>query len=249
MGITTMTVAAAQKFLAFGSPVLAFLTDAGRVYICGFTPPTFQIGGNSWSWTSVPRQGRVPLLFAGAPQAQTVAFTNTLPPVTTSRDRVPVSYRLDALLALAAIPNRVRLIHGPSQLSGWWYVQDCSATITDLTSMQQARSADVSWTLVRQVDQSRPKVSRTPPPAKAKPKPTKAAAPVKSPAPRRYTVRSGDTLWKIAGALLGDFSRWKDIAKLNKLADPNRLKVGQVLLIPATAGAKPPSSVVRSKSS
>jgi hypothetical protein len=50
---------------------------------------------------------------------------------------------------------------------------------------------------------------------------------------RYYNVRSGDTLGKIAAKLLHNANRWHDIAKLNGIRDPNNLKVGRRLKIPA----------------
>ncbi|MFF1693181.1 N-acetylmuramoyl-L-alanine amidase [Streptomyces sp. NPDC058257] len=49
-----------------------------------------------------------------------------------------------------------------------------------------------------------------------------------------YTVKKGDTLSSIARAKLGDADRYKEIATLNKdkLPDPNKLQVGQVLKLP-----------------
>ncbi|WP_369042181.1 peptidoglycan recognition protein family protein [Streptomyces sp. Midd1] len=47
-----------------------------------------------------------------------------------------------------------------------------------------------------------------------------------------YTVAKGDTLTTIARTKLGDASRYEEIAKLNKLSNPNSLKVGQVLKLP-----------------
>jgi nucleoid-associated protein YgaU len=72
------------------------------------------------------------------------------------------------------------------------------------------------------------------------PAPTPAPAPAPTPAPApatkdgRYTVRSGDTLWKIAQRELGDGGRWKDIYAFNisTLRDPNSLVPGQVLTMP-----------------
>jgi len=49
---------------------------------------------------------------------------------------------------------------------------------------------------------------------------------------KRYTVKKGDTLSAIAARLLGKASRWTEIATLNKLRDPHRLSVGQVLRLP-----------------
>ena len=50
-----------------------------------------------------------------------------------------------------------------------------------------------------------------------------------------YTVKSGDTLSKIAQHELGNASAYMDIFNLNKdqLSDPDKIKPGQVLKLPA----------------
>lgn len=48
----------------------------------------------------------------------------------------------------------------------------------------------------------------------------------------KYTVKSGDTLWKIAVEHLGDGMRYTEIAEINDIHDPSLLKVGQVLRLP-----------------
>ena len=52
-----------------------------------------------------------------------------------------------------------------------------------------------------------------------------------------YTVKSGDTLSKIAKSLLGDANAYMDIFNANRdqLTDPNAIKPGQVLKIPQPA--------------
>jgi LysM repeat protein len=60
---------------------------------------------------------------------------------------------------------------------------------------------------------------------------TKVAAGGKS-HKRSYTVRSGDTLSKIAAHQLGDYKRWPEIAKLNGIRDPKKLRIGQVIKLP-----------------
>jgi hypothetical protein len=47
-----------------------------------------------------------------------------------------------------------------------------------------------------------------------------------------YTVRAGDTLWSIAASKLGDGNRWRDIAALNSLANPDEIAPGQTLKLP-----------------
>jgi nucleoid-associated protein YgaU len=52
---------------------------------------------------------------------------------------------------------------------------------------------------------------------------------------RTYTVKSGDSLSKIAKELLGDAKRWPEIFEANKdqIKDPNLIHPGQELKIPA----------------
>ncbi|MDE0153032.1 MAG: peptidoglycan DD-metalloendopeptidase family protein [Gammaproteobacteria bacterium] len=60
-----------------------------------------------------------------------------------------------------------------------------------------------------------------------------------------YTVRKGDTLGEIAECFK---TRWYYIAKRNKIRDPNRIKIGQKLIIPARSGKVAASSGKKSKS-
>lgn len=57
-------------------------------------------------------------------------------------------------------------------------------------------------------------------------------------APVRYTVKSGDTLWKIAKQFYGNGAMWTKIYADNKstIKNPNRIYVGQVLLIYPSIG-------------
>lgn len=51
--------------------------------------------------------------------------------------------------------------------------------------------------------------------------------------PKQYTVKSGDTLQKIASKEYGDSSKWKLIADANNIRDGSSLKAGTTLRIPA----------------
>ncbi len=48
-----------------------------------------------------------------------------------------------------------------------------------------------------------------------------------------YTVKPGDTLSKISKQFYGDANKFMVIAKANKIEDPDKIKAGQELLIPA----------------
>lgn len=75
------------------------------------------------------------------------------------------------------------------------------------------------------------------------PEPTAPTAPTYTPPGQGgyYTVRSGDTLSAIAGNLMGDASRWREIydANRNRIRNPNMLQVGWVLRIPGWSGGAP----------
>lgn len=75
----------------------------------------------------------------------------------------------------------------------------------------------------------RPPFETAPAPAPAEPAPAPASA------ERSHTVVEGDTLWDIAGAELGDATRWPEIYELNRDtigADPDLILPGQVLRLP-----------------
>jgi nucleoid-associated protein YgaU len=48
-----------------------------------------------------------------------------------------------------------------------------------------------------------------------------------------YTVEAGDNLSKISKYFYGDANKYTSIAKANNLDDPNKIKPGQRLIIPA----------------
>ena len=48
-----------------------------------------------------------------------------------------------------------------------------------------------------------------------------------------YVVQSGDNLSKISKYFYGNANKYMDIAKANGLADPDKIRVGQQLKIPA----------------
>jgi len=55
-----------------------------------------------------------------------------------------------------------------------------------------------------------------------------------TPAPGRYTVQSGDTLWKIAVEVYGDGARYTEIFEANRdlLDSPDHILPGQELELP-----------------
>jgi nucleoid-associated protein YgaU len=50
---------------------------------------------------------------------------------------------------------------------------------------------------------------------------------------QKYTVKPGDNLSKISQQFYGDAKKYLTIAKANNLDDPDKIKAGQELIIPA----------------
>ena len=72
--------------------------------------------------------------------------------------------------------------------------------------------------------------TRTLVPSDVEPTPSPSpAGPTSSPSGTTYTVQTGDTLSEIAAA---HGTTWQELAKLNKLKDPKKIHVGQVLQLP-----------------
>ena len=61
-----------------------------------------------------------------------------------------------------------------------------------------------------------------------------------TPAETTYTVVSGDSLSKIAKKFFGNANRWHEIFDTNRdqISNPDMIRVGQVLKIPAAASDK-----------
>jgi nucleoid-associated protein YgaU len=53
--------------------------------------------------------------------------------------------------------------------------------------------------------------------------------------PKTYTVKPGDSLWKIAKLQLGSGSKWESVYEANRETvgpDPNKIFPGQKLVLP-----------------
>ena len=78
---------------------------------------------------------------------------------------------------------------------------------------------------------------------------TKPASAPAAPASTSYTIKSGDTLSTIAGEFYKDTRKWKAIADANPGIDPSRLKVGQVIKVPAEGGVARQATTVAERAS
>ena len=94
-----------------------------------------------------------------------------------------------------------------------------------------------AWSSKTDTDDAPPPAPEAPAPApEVVPAAEEAPAPAPesepAPAPRTYTVVSGDTLWAISERFYGDGSKYQVIADASGVADPDLIYPGQVLTIP-----------------
>ena len=122
---------------------------------------------------------------------------------------------------------RLRVTYGSFE-TNTWRISDFS--IKSVKRSQQATNnfavAELSMTFQEVVDV---KVGTGPVSGGVKPSPSKSTP---APKTRTYTVKSGDTLYKISIKYYGSGTKWRKIADANKIKDPKKLRVGQKLKIP-----------------
>jgi nucleoid-associated protein YgaU len=123
--------------------------------------------------------------------------------------------------------------HGVTIEKGTITVKADTVTVTGQASSQAEREKAVlilgNTKGIAHVDD---RISVMPPPAQAA-QPAVQSAPPST----MYTVKSGDTLSKIAKQFYGDANRYHELLEANKpmLKDPDKIYPGQVLRIPAAA--------------
>ena len=65
------------------------------------------------------------------------------------------------------------------------------------------------------------------------PVPTRTLNVIDAPPPGRHQVQAGQTLAAISRDRLGNAGRWREVVALNPGLTPDRLRVGQTLILPA----------------
>lgn len=76
-------------------------------------------------------------------------------------------------------------------------------------------------------------IAYTPPPAVIPEAPPSKEMPVVATLPEDYTVKSGDSLWRISRRLLGEGGRSRELARLNEVRVPDLIQPGQRLKLPS----------------
>ncbi|MGC9453990.1 MAG: LysM peptidoglycan-binding domain-containing protein [Phycisphaerae bacterium] len=95
---------------------------------------------------------------------------------------------------------------------------------SDQTSPQPAPSREYSWDEPDEAPSAATYEAR---------QPDEPLPPDVVPGSTTYVVKRGDTLWSISERLLGDGQRWREIVEMNPGLDPQEMRIGQELRIPA----------------
>lgn len=179
-------------------------------------------------WVTVPRLGDQPLMRKGNPRMRQMSADLTFTSDTVSVE--PSLMRLN-MIANSATPCTVGNWGGLEQ--GFWWITRMTIT----SELREEGSNQVTRATVAITFTQAPYNSyKLPTPAA--PKPVKPSHPTgsthpKAPArPKTYTVRKGDTLSGIAVRFYGDADRFRDIARVNRIKNPNRIYPGQKLVLP-----------------
>jgi nucleoid-associated protein YgaU len=111
------------------------------------------------------------------------------------------------------------------------HVQDNKLFIRGVAPSEQAK--DTVWTAIKQVNPKYDDITADL--TVSAPQAPAASAPASTPQAQTYVVKSGDTLSKISKHFYGDANEYMRIfyANRGKLTDPDKIQVGQQLVIPA----------------
>lgn len=210
-------------------PCILIGLDSGRRVRLPFGPTGGARGGIAREFEQRGRPGRAPLLTPVGDQLRTLSWTFLL--ADPDYQVAVVDYVTD-LRALVGGGERIAVSFGAADAG----IYRCTGFDEDVQARQDGSNDDtrtvISMTLTQASDalvHIGPLSGGAKQPPKTPPAPT-AGGPGR-PAPRRHTVVAGDTLAKIAHRFYGA-PHWQPIAKANHLVNPNRIRPGQVLIIP-----------------
>lgn len=215
-------------------PKMEIVPEGQDPFIVPFAPVDGQYDGWVPGWASVDRGGTTPLLLRASESLNTVAYDLVIayPDFSQSIESILV-----ALRKIAAKGNRLRVKLDAASAANQWRLTAYSEAISGRQhGTNQPTRAVCSLTFTEASD------------------PVTAVGPVSGGAgqssssgggkgkgkggggssfiPATYTVKKGDTLQSIAKQFYGTTAEWRKIADLNKIKDPNALKVGQILKMP-----------------
>jgi nucleoid-associated protein YgaU len=214
-------------------PKARLIGEAGTVYVFRHAPQDTGMTMAGVDWREAQRPGQAPLLTA---QGRTLRVISTEWLVGQVDPEQSVDLELFPLARLYESGQRVRYDYGQTE-TGWWRITALRFTTEQRNVWNQPSRVSVSMELTEASDanvivhpiqaSSSGEVAPVPTAAPAADTPATPGA-----GGRTHTVAAGETLGVISARELGTTTRWREIADLNEIVNPNRVAVGQVLRIP-----------------
>lgn len=230
------------------TPPLRLLGSRGSRLTVPFAPLPVTHDGLATTWVQVDRPLRDPLALLGSPPLRTQSFTLTL---ARPSWRASIENELRILRIIGKSGEAFTVSYGPME-AGLWHIDQLSVDVERRTPANQASRASVHMVLsaadsVARLGPmsggsggARPVVGAAPV-TTGQPKGTGSPAPPRGPTPapaqkaaaRTYVVKAGDNLSRISQKMYGSTAHWRAIGDANHLPNPDLIRPGQVLKIPA----------------
>lgn len=207
-------------------PKAHIVGEHGRRMKLPYAPTGADLGGWATEWSKIDRPGRKAVVVRDGAGLKTLALDVLL---AGEDHQDSIEGLLNQLRTLSESRDRITLVNLSPSERGPWRLESVSvaATLRQHGTNYITRAA-VSLSFVEASD-ARPRLGPVSGGKRNNPKPTK---------PRKYVIKKGDTLRKLAARFYGEPKEWKRIARANKIKHPNRLKVGRRITIPADDGPK-----------
>jgi nucleoid-associated protein YgaU len=179
-----------------------------------FAPRKVTYSGYEGVWNEVPRPGRKPILTRAGLNMRKLGmelFIGTTDPYES------VDMELKKLTALAEDTDIITVEYDPRCWGNW--------RISTLSIDSEQRHPDTS-----EITRAMVSIEFT----EADDRGIDTTSSVIAPAsrPKTYTVRSGETLYKISDQFYGDVTKWRKIADANGIKDPKMLVDGSRIRLP-----------------
>lgn len=226
---------------ALQQPRVSLRGEAGTTLTLPLVPSSMEHSGLGRNYDTFERVGLKPLLSAGDLQLRVYTFSLVIVArdpdtgvIVTTRSSEP---DLQKLLRMSETGERLHWTNlGPIEKG---FFRLTSLSFTYVQRVFGSRQVTVAEAAVELTEASDAKVRVGPVSGGAKQPVTSSrggtqsgsGAPARATS-REHTVRRGETLSSIALAHLGRASRYPEIATLNRISNPNRISVGQVLKLP-----------------
>jgi LysM repeat protein len=222
--VATVSIRFPIRFIPTPHPKAYIQNQAGDRFVLPWAPRETEHGGDADQWSTLARAGRKPIVRRNGAGIRTLSFSFLMGTVAGD---VSIESQILRLRNVASNGDMVLFSHGVLE-RGWWHTTDLQINpLLRQHGTNYVTRANVTLQLIEAYD-VRPKMGRT----STKPKPAKPKAKPRPAGYRYVVVKKGDTLWEFAVKYLGSGLRWGEIARLNGVKDPRKLRIGLRLKIP-----------------